>query len=125
MRSATLTRCDDVAVALSEAAAATTPLDPASQAHVEHCLRCQAELVQYKKLFRALRAMRTEVLEPSPGLLGEIFLALEEAGERGVVRSVLSGRRAAYLGGIAAAAAAAGVGGALVVATRTRRRLAS
>jgi hypothetical protein len=35
---------------------------------------------------------------------------------------VLSGRRVAYVGGIAAATAA-GVGGAIVIATRTRRRL--
>ena len=40
---------------------------PRARVHVDQCLRCQAELVQYRKLLRALRAMRTEVLEPAPG----------------------------------------------------------
>ena len=45
---------------------------------------------------------------------------IEEAGERQAVRSVLNGRRIAYLGGLAAATAA-GAAGDLVFATRTRR----
>ena len=63
---------------------------------------------------------------PRPGLLADILASLEEAGERRAVRSLLSGRRAAYVGGIAAAAAAAAAaGGALVIASRSRRRLAA
>src|SRR5881394_4433468 len=54
--------------------------------HVESCLRCQAELVQYRKLLKALRQLRTEVLEPSPGMLSTILAGLEEAGERGAIR---------------------------------------
>jgi hypothetical protein len=67
-----------------------------------------------------MRAMRTDVLEPAPGLLADILAGLEEAGERHAVRSLLSGRRIAYLGGLAAATAA-GAAGAIVFATRTRR----
>ena len=89
---------------------------------MEHCLRCQAEVVQYRRVLRALRAMRTDVLAPAPGLLPEVLAALEEAGERRALRSLLNGRRVAYVGGIAAATAA-GVGGALVLASRSRRRL--
>ena len=90
--------------------------------HVESCLRCQAELVQYRKLLKALRHLRTEVLEPAPGTLTSILAGLEAAGERGAIRSLLSGRRAAYVGGLAVAAGAAGAAGALVLAHRARDR---
>ena len=77
-------------------------------------------MVQYRKLLRAMRTMRTDVLEPTPGLLADILATIEEAGERQAVRSVLNGRRIAYLGGLAAATAA-GAAGAIVFASRTRR----
>jgi hypothetical protein len=96
--------------------------EPAVAAHVESCLRCQAELVQYRKLLRSLHNLRTEVLEPAPGTLTSILANLEAAGERGAIRSMLSGRRAAYAGGIALATAAAGAAGAIVLANRARRR---
>jgi hypothetical protein len=91
--------------------------------HVETCLRCQAELAQYRKVLRALHQLRTELIEPSPGLLPDILVALEAAGERGAMRFLLTGRRAAYLGGIAAATAA-GAAGAIVLASRRHRRVA-
>lgn len=126
MRTAIALECEHVSTQLSDAASTGTDLadlDEATRLHVEHCLRCQAELVQYRKLFRALRALRTEVLEPAPGLVAEILLALEDAGERSALRGMLSGRKVVYIGGLAAAATAAGVGSAIVVASRTRRRL--
>ena len=76
--------------------------------------------MQYRKLLRAMRTLRTEVIEPAPGLLADILAGIEEAGERHAIRSALSGRRIAYLGGLAAATAA-GAAGAIVFATRTRR----
>ena len=115
-------RCDQVADSLAQAADGSSLLDPPARAHVEQCLRCQAELVQYRKLLRALRDLRTEVLEPSPGLLTDVLAAISEDSERRSVRHLLGGRRVAYLGGIAAAATAAGVGSAIVIATRSRRR---
>jgi hypothetical protein len=118
-------RCDQVAEVLSAAAERNALLPAEERQHVEHCLRCQAELVQYRKLLRALRALRTEVLEPAPGLLPEILAGLQEEAERHSIRSILSGRRVAYIGGLAAATAA-GVGGALVIASRRKSlRLAS
>jgi hypothetical protein len=96
--------------------------DAALANHVESCLRCQAELVQYRKLLRSLHQLRTEVLEPAPGTLTSILATLEAAGERGAIRSMLHGRRAAYVGGIAVATAAAGAAGALVLASRARRK---
>ncbi len=120
MRSEPSVRCEDVADALPGAVDASAPLDAAARAHVETCLRCQAELVQYRRLLRALRALRTEVLEPAPGMLAEVLGAVSAAGERHAVRSLLGGRRAAYVGGVAAAATAGAVG-ALVLAQRNRR----
>jgi len=113
-------RCDDLSENLAAAADGTVLLGRAERRHVERCLRCQAEMVQYRKVLRAMRAMRTEVLEPAPGLLSDILANLEEAGERRAIRSMISGHKAAYLGGLAAATAA-GAAGAIVFATRARK----
>jgi hypothetical protein len=115
--------CEQVSPLLSDVAEGAAGLDAERRAHVDRCLRCQAELVQYRKLLRALHALRVQVIEPAPGLLPDILAAIEEAGERRALRELLDGRRVAYLGGLAAAATAAGVGGALVIASRSRRRL--
>jgi hypothetical protein len=118
-------QCDELVDDLSAVADGSLLLGRTERRHVERCLRCQAELVQYRKLLKAMRAMRTEVLEPAPGLLADILANIEGAGERHAIRSLLHGRRAAYLGGLAVAGAA-GAAGAIVFATRTRRaRLAS
>lgn len=90
--------------------------------HVERCLRCQAELAQYRRLLRVLHQLRTEMIDPAPGLLADILAAIEAAGERRAIRSLLRGRRVAYLGGIAAATAAAGAAGVIVAMSRSRRR---
>ena len=113
-------RCDDLSENLAAAADGTVLLGRAERRHVERCLRCQAEMVQYRKVLRAMRSMRTEVLEPAPGLLSDILANLEEAGERRAIRSMISGHKAAYLGGLAAATAA-GAAGAIVFATRARK----
>ena len=113
-------RCASVAEELAAAADGTTTLGDGARRHVESCLRCQADLVQYRRLLRTLRTMRTEVLDPGPGLLSDILATIELAGERHAIRAVLHGRRVAYLGGIAAATAA-GAAGAIVLATRSRR----
>jgi hypothetical protein len=113
-------RCEDLTQELSQVADGSARLGRNQRRHVERCLRCQADLVQHRKLLRALRSMRTEVLEPAPGLLADILAGLEGAGERHAIRSLLSGRRVAYLGGLAAATAAGAVG-AVVYTARTRR----
>jgi anti-sigma factor RsiW len=123
-RTAAILTCDDVSEELAATADGTLTLDRASRRHVERCLRCQAELVQYRRLLRALRAMRTEVLEPAPGLLADVLAAVEAAGERQAIRSLLHGRRVAYLGGIAAATAAGAAGAVVFAAHRRRPRLA-
>jgi hypothetical protein len=115
-------RCEDIADALAGVAEGDELRDRQARRHVEGCLRCQAELAQHRKLLKALRTLRTEVLTPAPGLVAEVLASLEEAGERHAVRSLLEGRRLAYVGGVAvaSAAAAAGVGVALVLANRSR-----
>lgn len=121
MRSDAMT-CERVAAALPDIVDGPAVADLALLRHVESCLRCQAELVQYRKLLKALHQLRTEVLEPAPGLVSDILTSLEAAGERRAIRSILVGRRAAYIGGIAAATAAASAAGALVLVNRARHR---
>ena len=113
--------CESVAAALPGIVDGLVVADLDLRRHVDVCLRCQAELAQYRKLLKALHQLRTEVLEPAPGLLTDILLTLEAAGERRAMRFLLTGRRAAYVGGIAAATAA-GAAGAIVLASRARHR---
>jgi hypothetical protein len=117
-------RCEELADDLAAAADGSMLLGRNERRHVERCLRCQAEVVQYRKLLRAMHAMRTEVLEPAPGLLSDILANLEAAGERRAIRSILTGHKAAYLGGLAAATAA-GAAGAVLYAIRARTRRAA
>ncbi len=96
-------------------------------AHVEQCLRCQAELAQYRRLLRSLRTLRDEVV-PGTGAHGGPFAAVLDsvaaAGEAHALRAMLTGRRAAYVAGVVTvvAAAAAGAITAFVVTRRPRRR---
>ena len=113
-------RCEDLADDLAATAEGLGTLGRVQRRHVERCLRCQAEVVQYRKLLRAMHSMRTQVLEPAPGLLADVLASIESAGERRAISSLLSGRRIAYVSGLAAATAA-GAAGAIVYATRTRR----
>jgi anti-sigma factor RsiW len=74
--------------------------------HVSTCLRCQAELARYHKLMRLLNQLRAHRIEPPPGAVADVLVALEEAAQRRVIRSALTGRRLAYAGAFAAPAAA-------------------
>ncbi len=114
-------RCESLRRRLAGVADGTETLDEEERLHVAQCLRCQAELAQYRKLLRALRLLRTEVLEPSPGLVSDVLAGLSVAGERHVLRRLLTGRRAVYAGGFAATITI--VASVLVVlALLTRRR---
>jgi len=114
-------RCEQLTDLLAATGGDTAMLDLRARTHLEGCLRCQAELAQYRKLLKALRTLRTEVLTPAPGLVSDIFAHLEAAGERQAMRSVIRGRKAAYVGGIAVASVAAAGGAAIVLASRSRR----
>lgn len=112
-------RCDEVAALLPELVD-SDDRHLGVERHVESCLRCQAELARYRRLLRTLHQLRTQYLEPAPGALAGTLAALEAAAERSVVRSLLSGRRLAYvgIGGTAVATAAT----AAVLIARSRRR---
>jgi hypothetical protein len=113
--------CEEIAPALAGVVDGTTRLDRSERRHVESCLRCQAELARYRKMLRAMAVLRTQATPVPPGLVADVLAHLEDAGERGAARAALSGRRVAYLGGIAAATAAAGAGAAIVIVSRGRR----
>lgn len=67
--------------------AITLPSD--MSAHVDHCLRCQAELVQHRRVLRTMRSLRSELLEPAPGVLTDVLAAVEGIGRRHPVTSLL------------------------------------
>jgi anti-sigma factor RsiW len=115
-------QCDEVARLLPEAVEGGAAVELSVQRHIESCLRCQAEVARYRKMLRGLQLLRTRYLEPTPGLLAQTLAALEEAGERHAMRSVLSGRRLAYAGAIGGAAVAAGAAATAVIVHRSRRR---
>ena len=113
--------CDEIRPMLAGVVDGSDRLDRAQRRHVETCLRCQAELARYRRLLRGMASLRLQVAPAPPGLLGDVLAGLESAGERGAVRTTFAGRRAAYLGGIAAATAAAGAGAAIVLVSRNLR----
>ncbi len=117
--------CDDVADALPAIVDGLEVADIEVQRHVAACLRCQAELVQHRKLLKVLHNLRTEVLEPTPGLVPGILAAIEASGERRAMHHLLNGRRVAYVGDIAATAAAGAAGAILASRARRKVRLAS
>jgi hypothetical protein len=118
-------RCDDVALLLPEAVDGDTPVALPVQRHVESCLRCQAELARYRRMLRGLQLLRTQYLEPAPGVLSQTLAALGEASERHAIRSLLSGKRLAYVGAVGGALAAAGATTAAVLLARARARRAA
>jgi hypothetical protein len=107
---------DQVSALLSDLADGTAEIEPDLRVRLEQDLRFQAELVQYRKLLRAMASLRSEQFEPDDTLVAEVLASLDDADRAGLL-SVITGRRAAYLGGIAAATAA-GVGTALVLVRR-------
>jgi hypothetical protein len=113
--------CEHVAEVLPGVIDGSVKLDRTQRRHVERCLRCQAELARYRKLLRTMQGLRS-VTSPVPtGMVTDVLAHLEAAGERSAIRAALTGRRVAYLGGIAAATAAAGAGAAIVLVNRGRK----
>jgi hypothetical protein len=119
-------RCEEIDVALAGIVDGSAETSPDVDEHIATCLRCQAELVRYRRLLRALRLLRSRYLEPSPGLLADTLVSLEEAVERELARSARS-RRIAYAAAIGGTAVTAAATAAVLIA-RSRRgaeRLAS
>lgn len=111
--------CEDVATALPSILDGGRRASSDCIGHVETCLACQAELARYRKLLRLMQDLRSERVNPPPGLLADVIGALESAAERGAVRSALSGRRIAYGAAVAGTITAAGL--VLLIARRSLR----
>jgi ATP phosphoribosyltransferase regulatory subunit HisZ len=109
-------RCERAARHLPAAAEGASALPADVAAHVERCLRCQVEVLRYRRIARAMRQLGQQSAAPASGLALDVASLIQAAG--GDAESRLSRhRRTAYL----AAATAAGAAGALVIASRSRR----
>lgn len=111
--------CSSLAIKLPGVIDGGVQLSDAERRHVDTCLFCQAELVRYRRLLRALHELRTTFVQPAPGLLADILDHLGERGERRAVQSLITGKRIAYTGGLAVATLA-GVTGAVLLAGRAK-----
>ena len=82
--------------------------------------------MQYRKLLRALHNLRTEVLEPAPGPRSRTSSPTSRPPVSATPSAaMLTGRRLAYAGGIAAATAAGAAGALLFARNGKRVRVAS
>ena len=104
-------RCADLTEDL--AAGDDTVFSTAARDHVSACLRCQAELANFRRLRRSMRALADSPVPVDPSLEHEILLAIDDAEGRSTLRT--TGYAAAAVGGLAAAA------GVIALATRGRR----
>jgi hypothetical protein len=91
--------------------------DPRLVAHVEHCLRCQAETAAFKRVLRQMHQLAQCPEQPPPQALKRLLDALDQAELGRPARRLV---RAAYLGGITVATAAAGAAGMAVWFSRRR-----
>jgi hypothetical protein len=114
-------RCDEIAALLPSLVDGVDETNLVAERHVQECLRCQADLVRYRKLVRNLELLRTRYVEPTPGLLGDTLAALTDAAERSAFRTMVTARRLAYAGAIGGTAVATAATAALIIA-RSRRR---
>ncbi len=112
-------QCETVSLQLADSADGLNKLPDEADRHVASCLRCQAELAQYRKLLRALTALRGQLLVPDEQLFDDILDALRPPAT--VHRLHRRNRRVAYIGA-AAAAATAGAAGAIVIASKLANR---
>ena len=86
-----------------------------TRAHVNRCLRCQAQLAQYRRLRRTARSLEQENWVPPTDLLDAVLAGLERAGDRTAARTR---RVLVYAGGLVATAA--GAAGAILLSRRAR-----
>jgi hypothetical protein len=111
--------CETVSIQLAGAADGDVALAPEAGRHVETCLRCQAELAQYRKLLRALNSLKGQRLIVDETLLDEVLEILRPAAPVHKLHRInYRNRKAAYIAGAAAAASAGVAAGALVIASR-------
>lgn len=112
--------CADVALQLAEGAGVMDDLDRRAQRHAGHCLRCQAEMAQHRRLLRALSDLRSAAVAPPPEFMTDVRALIDTEPTPDVDRRLLSPRRVAYAGG-GLAVATAGAVSAVVLTARSRR----
>ncbi|MEZ5376455.1 MAG: hypothetical protein R2733_08045 [Acidimicrobiales bacterium] len=111
--------CARFGLELAAASDQPTLLAAPVRAHLDSCLRCQAELATYRKLRRSMGDLRPLTLEV-PSLQVDEFLAA--FGPVATIHALRRrSRRRAYVGGIAAAVTAAGAGAMMLAARLTTR----
>lgn len=111
-------RCEDAASTVTALADGAGPTDSRDGAHhVEHCLRCQAELAQHRKVRRALSQFGGVPVAVPEDLVEQVLDTVAREGNVGALRWVVHRHRAAAV----AAATAATAAGAFVIASRTLR----
>ena len=115
--------CSGISLSLAAAVGPCETLPPAVARHVARCLRCQADVVRYRRIRRTMLTMADDVVAVHDA---EIDALLEQLRPDATVHRIHGpNRRKVYISGIAAAATA-GAAGAIVIASRlSRTRLAS
>jgi hypothetical protein len=113
-------RCEELAELLAGAVDGSLVLEAPATKHVSSCLRCQAELAQYRRLLRSLRSLRDEPVVAPADLPALVRARIDGAG-----RGSPWARRVAYAGAFAATVTAGAGAIALVASRRGRLRLAS
>ncbi len=103
-RRASSISCDEVAEHLQQVLDAGGKAPHGVVAHVEYCLRCQAEVARYRKLLRLLHQLRSTDIPVPNGIVSDVLSTIESVAGRHAVRSLLSGRRVAYSAAVVAAA---------------------
>ncbi len=112
-------QCEEVTLVLAEVAPVEDAALPLAAArHLDGCLRCQAELSQYRKLLRGLSSLREVQIAPDSTLLDEILENLRPPAP--VLKLRRRDRRKAILKGVGAAAAT-GAAGAFVAVSKLNR----
>ncbi len=114
-----MTDCAALGLQLAEASDRTSRLSDSARAHVDRCLRCQAELVAYRKLHRSLAGLRSVTADLPPRQLDELLALFNPDAPIHPLRR--GARRRAYIGGVAAAITAAGAGAVVLAARLTSR----
>ena len=107
------TQCEEISSLLPGVVDGSAVLDPRSSEHVSSCLRCQADVAQYRRLLRTLHQLRHEPVAVPADLPGLVLAGLDHPVNPWA-------RRAAYAGAFAATAAGA-TGAILLMASRNRR----
>ena len=86
-------RCDALTEMLAEAAEGHPVSGRAARAHVEHCLRCQADLAQHRRLHRSLRQLADRRISAPADWVEEVLAALDEANSGSSAGRALDGPR--------------------------------